>query len=371
MSPTYLALENQVGRGGWTWYTGSCGWMYRVWIEEVLGFKRRGDKLRIDPSIPADWPGFSLQYRFGAARYEIRVENPQGVEKGVLSVNLDGKTLRGLEISLLDDGKPHQVVVTMGQKAVQAPQSKPYGLGLYQGGLMFGWKKKPFNPREFADAQILKGLVALNLPARREGEWLLCGAGDLRARCSDVQISGEGRVASLIVELRWGFDGPILRENVADFAGDTQKAIQSAVFQWTMSVFVSACGLGDPDGHPGHLAKVQNQDFPDQNGGVTTWRVVASPALTFSFDAAQERADNQKPPPCWSLLEPLARELALQPQLHTIKVFLMEDDEKQQIEASVNGFPTPRVATLLEGFSWRRPGHAGSLRQFYMMSPLD
>ncbi len=64
MAGDVYALEGHVGRGGWTWYTGAAGWIYRVWLEEVLGFKRRGDRLTIKPVIPKDWPGFRLRYRF-------------------------------------------------------------------------------------------------------------------------------------------------------------------------------------------------------------------------------------------------------------------------------------------------------------------
>ncbi|MBI1895791.1 MAG: hypothetical protein HYS04_04520 [Acidobacteria bacterium] len=69
------SLDNQVGRGGWTWYTGSAGWMYRVWLEEVLGFKLRGDRLAIEPVIPDDWPGYILTFRYGRTEYRIEVEN--------------------------------------------------------------------------------------------------------------------------------------------------------------------------------------------------------------------------------------------------------------------------------------------------------
>jgi cyclic beta-1,2-glucan synthetase len=112
-------LEGQVGRGGWTWYTGSCGWMYRVWVEEVLGFKKRGEKLLIDPAIPDYWPGFSLKYRHGASLYEIEVRNPNGVERGVINIEMDGKTIRSTEIPLKDDGTNHRVVVTLGEKAAK------------------------------------------------------------------------------------------------------------------------------------------------------------------------------------------------------------------------------------------------------------
>jgi cyclic beta-1,2-glucan synthetase len=69
------SLEGQAGRGGWTWYTGSAGWMYRVWLEEVLGFKLRGDRLVIEPAIPADWPGYTITFRYGRTEYRIEVEN--------------------------------------------------------------------------------------------------------------------------------------------------------------------------------------------------------------------------------------------------------------------------------------------------------
>src|SRR5262249_10980845 len=72
------ALEGHVGGGGWTWYTGSSGWMYRVWLEEVLGFQLRGTRLRLDPTIPATWDGVKLRYRFLRSTYEITIQNPDG-----------------------------------------------------------------------------------------------------------------------------------------------------------------------------------------------------------------------------------------------------------------------------------------------------
>jgi len=108
------ALENQVGRGGWTWYTGSAGWMYRIWLEEVLGFQKRGDRLLIDPRISSEWPGFKLSYRFGQTWYNIAVENPEQVRQGVCCVEMDGAPLPTNEIPLQDDGKRHTVVVRLG-----------------------------------------------------------------------------------------------------------------------------------------------------------------------------------------------------------------------------------------------------------------
>lgn len=102
------------GRGGWTWYTGSAGWMYRLGLEAILGMHREGDALRIDPRIPEDWPSFRVTYRFGAATYHIEVDNPYGVQQGVLRVTLDGEAVSEERIPLMDDGGDHHVRVTMG-----------------------------------------------------------------------------------------------------------------------------------------------------------------------------------------------------------------------------------------------------------------
>ena len=113
-------LEGHVGRGGWTWYTGSCGWMYRSWIEGVLGFDRRGDILRMNPSLPSDWKQCKVTYKHGSATFVILLDNAAGVEHGVSSVELDGKVLPSLDIPLTDDGQTHQVVVKMGEAQVKA-----------------------------------------------------------------------------------------------------------------------------------------------------------------------------------------------------------------------------------------------------------
>jgi len=102
------------GRGGWTWYTGSAGWLYRVMLEWVLGFHLRGDYLRIEPCIPQAWPSFTVTYRYRSATYRIHVENPQGVEHGVAEVHVDGQRQEGHEVALRDDGQPHEVRVVLG-----------------------------------------------------------------------------------------------------------------------------------------------------------------------------------------------------------------------------------------------------------------
>jgi cyclic beta-1,2-glucan synthetase len=108
------ALEGSVGQGGWTWYTGSAGWMYRIWVEEVLGFKLRGKSLIPDPVIPSWWDGFTLRYRFGITEYEIVVENPDHVSRGVAELWLDGGPVPVPAIILQDDGRDHRIVVRLG-----------------------------------------------------------------------------------------------------------------------------------------------------------------------------------------------------------------------------------------------------------------
>ena len=103
-----------VGRGGWTWYTGSASWLYRVGLESLLGFRRTGDWLTFDPRLPTKWPGFSLEYRHGSATYRVRVENHAGVEQGVRRVTLDGQEVEDGVIPLTDDGREHEVFVEMG-----------------------------------------------------------------------------------------------------------------------------------------------------------------------------------------------------------------------------------------------------------------
>ena len=102
------------GRGGWSWYTGSASWLYRIGVETLLGFRKQGDRLRIDPRIPAAWQSFTIRYRHGSSSYQIVVENPHGVEAGVAKVELDGKSVPDGEILLGDDGQMHQVRVEMG-----------------------------------------------------------------------------------------------------------------------------------------------------------------------------------------------------------------------------------------------------------------
>jgi cyclic beta-1,2-glucan synthetase len=108
------SLEGRVGMGGWTWYTGSAAWMYRVWIEEILGLTIRGNQLRIEPVIPSGWEGFTIRYRFGRTLYVVKVQNPQRVQSGIESVTIDGSPVKEQYLTLVDDGEEHTVCVTLG-----------------------------------------------------------------------------------------------------------------------------------------------------------------------------------------------------------------------------------------------------------------
>jgi cyclic beta-1,2-glucan synthetase len=111
----YSAVPH-IGRGGWTWYTGSAGWMYRTAIEGILGISLRGKVLRVNPCVPRAWTSFEFVYRHAASRYLIRVENPRGVSRGIILASLDGLEISrsACDISLVDDGREHRVHVVLG-----------------------------------------------------------------------------------------------------------------------------------------------------------------------------------------------------------------------------------------------------------------
>jgi cyclic beta-1,2-glucan synthetase len=108
MAADVYAVAPHTGRGGWTWYTGSAGWMYRLMIESVLGLRRTGNVLTLDPRIPSGWDGFEVRYRFGSATYLIRLE-AGGAREGA-TLTLDGTALELHEIPLVDDGHLHRAV---------------------------------------------------------------------------------------------------------------------------------------------------------------------------------------------------------------------------------------------------------------------
>jgi cyclic beta-1,2-glucan synthetase len=100
-----------MGRGGWTWYTGSASWMYRVALEALLGFTKRGDTLTVDPCVPDGWPELTIEYRYGRTMYDIVVHNPGADRVRGADVTLDGQSLDTGIIPLTDDGARHAVVI--------------------------------------------------------------------------------------------------------------------------------------------------------------------------------------------------------------------------------------------------------------------
>ncbi|MEO8524729.1 MAG: hypothetical protein ABI460_08430 [Caldimonas sp.] len=105
------ATDPHVGRGGWSWYTGSAGWMYQLLVEWLLGLQRRGNQLWLRPLLPGTWPGFGLRYRFGSTTCEITVEATASSKAAVLTI--DGVKSADAFIALVDDGAVHRVLLTV------------------------------------------------------------------------------------------------------------------------------------------------------------------------------------------------------------------------------------------------------------------
>ena len=111
MAADVYSVAPHKGRGGWTWYTGSAGWMYRAGLEAILGITREGGKLRIKPCIPANWPGFEANLTFGKTRYEIKiVRGPRPLPAGVKRIS-GGEYL----ITLNDQGGVHAFELQLGE----------------------------------------------------------------------------------------------------------------------------------------------------------------------------------------------------------------------------------------------------------------
>jgi cyclic beta-1,2-glucan synthetase len=112
------SVPPHVGRGGWTWYTGSAGWLQRAGIESILGLSVEDEWLVIAPCVPPTWPGFAMTLRYRGAVYEIAVENPDKVARGVRSVDFDGVAHAPVggraRLRLAADGATHKIVVTLG-----------------------------------------------------------------------------------------------------------------------------------------------------------------------------------------------------------------------------------------------------------------
>ncbi|WP_346237629.1 GH36-type glycosyl hydrolase domain-containing protein [Niabella insulamsoli] len=111
MAADVYGVAPHEGRGGWTWYTGSAGWTYQLALEHILGLKRKGDELHIDPCIPDDWPGFEVNYKFGNTLYQLHVRNEK--RDGSKSIVIDENATADDFIRLADDGQVHRVTVLL------------------------------------------------------------------------------------------------------------------------------------------------------------------------------------------------------------------------------------------------------------------
>ena len=117
MAADVYGVAPHTGRGGWTWYTGSAGWMYQAAIESLLGLRRNGATFSVTPSIPARWPEYSFEWRTGRTRYHVTVLNPEHRCRGIRSAELDGASIDPVAIPIVDDGAVHQVEIVLGEPA--------------------------------------------------------------------------------------------------------------------------------------------------------------------------------------------------------------------------------------------------------------
>ena len=116
MAADVYSVAPHVGRGGWTWYTGAAAWMYRAILESLLGLRVQGTEIVLNPCIPKHWPGFSINFRYRNARYDIRVENPNHMSRGIKTAELDGVAQPDgtSRFTLADDGKTHSIHILLG-----------------------------------------------------------------------------------------------------------------------------------------------------------------------------------------------------------------------------------------------------------------
>jgi cyclic beta-1,2-glucan synthetase len=110
------ATPHHVGNRGWTWYTGSAGWMQDAGLESILGLQCEGLSLHIDPCIPNSWPSVKIRLLRRSAQLHIKIENPEDVTRGVAAARMDGTLLtqRPLRFELADDRFTHELSITLG-----------------------------------------------------------------------------------------------------------------------------------------------------------------------------------------------------------------------------------------------------------------
>ncbi|HOR85879.1 MAG TPA: glucoamylase family protein [Bacillota bacterium] len=114
MAADVYAVPPHTGRGGWTWYTGASGWMYNVGIQQILGFKKKRDRIVFEPCIPKDWSEYNIKYNHNKGTvYNIIVKNPNRASTGEVAIILDGMKIEGNEIPLIEDGLEHIAEISL------------------------------------------------------------------------------------------------------------------------------------------------------------------------------------------------------------------------------------------------------------------
>lgn len=105
--------DNLIGRGGWTWYTGSSSWLNKVGIEAILGVNIENGILKINPCIDSSWKEYSIRYRYKTSIYNIKVKNPNGKQTGVQIFKLNNNEIPEKQIKLIDDGRTNEIEIIM------------------------------------------------------------------------------------------------------------------------------------------------------------------------------------------------------------------------------------------------------------------
>jgi cyclic beta-1,2-glucan synthetase len=111
------SVPPHAGQGGWTWYTGSAAWLYRLGIERIVGLRPEGGKIRIEPCLPPDWRRVAVKIRGEHGQLSIVIDNPDGVSSGIVRCSVDGIRQERPVVSIPQDGSERQVVVHMASSA--------------------------------------------------------------------------------------------------------------------------------------------------------------------------------------------------------------------------------------------------------------
>jgi cellobiose phosphorylase len=115
MAADVYALSPHIGRGGWTWYTGSAGWMYRLIVESILGLRLEIEKMFISPRIPSHWESYKIYYRFRETRYLFVITQIDNGDKKMV-ITVDGNKIEDEFITLTNDGQEHTVEVIIAKE---------------------------------------------------------------------------------------------------------------------------------------------------------------------------------------------------------------------------------------------------------------